>query len=111
MTLDNSGLGDLDGVERRRRASGKQYLEFLRVASMSAGLYALAAGSEDPQSPHREDELYYVAQGRAKFRAGADERTVGPGSLLFVAAGVAHRFYDITEDLQILVFFAPAEKE
>jgi mannose-6-phosphate isomerase-like protein (cupin superfamily) len=111
MTREDSGLGDLEAVERRRRESGKRYLEFLRVASMSAGLYALPAGSEDPQSPHREDELYYVAQGRAKFRAGADERTVGPGSLLFVAAGVAHRFYEITEDLQILVFFAPPERE
>jgi mannose-6-phosphate isomerase-like protein (cupin superfamily) len=111
MTSENSGLSDLKTVERRRRESGKRYQEFLRVASMSAGLYVLAAGSEDPQSPHREDELYYVAQGRAKFRAGADERAVEPGSLLYVAAGVAHRFYDITEELQILVFFAPAERE
>jgi mannose-6-phosphate isomerase-like protein (cupin superfamily) len=111
MTSENSGLSDLETVERRRRESGKRYQEFLRVASMSAGLYVLAAGSEDPQSPHREDELYYVAQGRAKFRAGADERAVEPGSLLYVAAGVAHRFYDITEELQILVFFAPAERE
>lgn len=111
MTRENGEFTDLDTVERRRRQSGKRYEEFLRVASMSAGLYALAAGSEDPQSPHREDELYYVASGRAKFRAGADERAVGPGSLLFVAAGVAHRFYDITEDLQILVLFAPAEAE
>ncbi len=111
MTLEHSGLTDLDAVERRRRESGKRYQEFLRVASMSAGLYALAAGSEDPQSPHAEDEMYYVTCGRARFRAGTGERAVGPGSLLFVAAGVVHRFYDITEDLQVLVFFAPAEKE
>jgi mannose-6-phosphate isomerase-like protein (cupin superfamily) len=109
MTSASSRFSDLEAVELRRRESGKPYFEFLREASMSAGLYALAAGSEDLQSPHSEDELYYVARGRAKFRAGADERTVGPGSLLYVAAGVAHRFYDITEDLRILVFFAPAE--
>jgi mannose-6-phosphate isomerase-like protein (cupin superfamily) len=76
---------------------------------MSAGVYALPAGGEDPQSPHREDELYYVTRGRAKFFAGAEHREVAAGSLIFVAAGVAHRFYDITEDLQLLVFFAPAE--
>ncbi len=85
------------------------YFEFLRVVSMSAGVYALPSGGEDRQSPHREDELYYVARGRAKFCAGADERDVAPGSLIFVAAGVTHRFYEITEDLQLLVFFAPAE--
>jgi mannose-6-phosphate isomerase-like protein (cupin superfamily) len=110
MPLEPRELSDLDAVERRRQASGKRYEEFLRVASMSAGVYALAAGSEDPQSPHHEDELYYVVRGKAKFRAGADERAVAPGSLLFVAAGVAHRFYDITEDLQVLVLFAPAER-
>jgi hypothetical protein len=29
--------------------------------------------------------------------------------MLFVAAEVEHRFYDISEELAILVFFAPAE--
>jgi len=102
-------LTDLAAVERQRGASGQRYLEFLRVASMSAGLYVLAAGSVDPQSPHREDELYYVVRGRARFRAGDEDRGVDPGSVIFVSARVPHRFYDITEDLQVLVFFAPAE--
>jgi mannose-6-phosphate isomerase-like protein (cupin superfamily) len=109
MSREFSALPDLQTVEQLRRKSGKSYLEFLRVVSMSAGVYALPAHGEDPQSPHLEDELYYVTQGRAKFSAGAEERDVAPGSLIFVAAGVAHRFYDITEDLQLLVFFAPAE--
>jgi quercetin dioxygenase-like cupin family protein len=76
---------------------------------MSAGLYVLAAGGEDTQSPHREDELYYVIRGKARFSAATDDRAVKAGSLIFVAAEVTHRFYDITEDLQVLVFFAPAE--
>jgi hypothetical protein len=42
------------------RASGNLYLEFLRVSAFSMGLYALAAGSVDPQHPHTEDEVYYV---------------------------------------------------
>jgi quercetin dioxygenase-like cupin family protein len=56
-----------------------------------------------------EDELYYVIRGKARFRAAEDDRAVAAGSLIFVAAKVQHRFYDITEDLQVLVFFAPAE--
>jgi quercetin dioxygenase-like cupin family protein len=109
MTSPIRALTDLQTVDQLRRESGTSYLEFLRVVSMSAGLYALPAGGEDPQSPHREDELYYVTRGRAKFFAGAEERDVAAGSLIFVAAGVTHRFYDITEDLHLLVFFAPAE--
>ena len=93
----------------QREKLGKRYLEFLRVPAMSAGVYVLPAGNVDPQNPHNEDELYYVVSGRARMRAGSDDREVGPGNLIFVAAKVEHRFYDIVEPLTVLVFFAPAE--
>ena len=100
---------EVPDIERQRAHSGKLYQEFLRVPAMSAGLYVLAAGAADPQRPHHEDEMYYVIRGRARFRAGDEDREVGAGSVLFVAARVEHRFYDITEELAVLVFFAPAE--
>ncbi len=84
-------------------------MEFLRVPAMSAGVYTLAAGATDPQKPHKEDEMYYVVRGRARMRVGAEDRAVSPGSVIFVAAEVPHRFYDIAEELMVLVFFAPAE--
>ncbi|MCW5851967.1 MAG: cupin domain-containing protein [Anaerolineae bacterium] len=90
-------------------ASGKLYLEFLRVPSMSLGLYALPAGGRDPQQPHTEDEVYYIIRGQGQIRVGDEDRPVGPGSTVFVAATVEHRFHSITENLLILVFFAPAE--
>jgi mannose-6-phosphate isomerase-like protein (cupin superfamily) len=76
---------------------------------MSAGLYVLPAGSADPQKPHHEDEMYYVIRGRARFKAGTEDRDVSAGSVIFVAAEVEHRFYDVTEELAVLVCFAPAE--
>src|SRR3712207_9108288 len=85
------------------------YLEFLRVPSLSVGLYALPAGAADPQQPHTEDEVYHVVGGRARIRVGAEDRAVEAGTVVFVAAGVEHRFYAIEEDLTVLVFFAPAE--
>jgi len=96
-------------VDQQRAESGQFYREFLRVPAMSAGLYVLSAGSIDPQSPHHQDELYYVVRGRGRFRAGGQETEVSAGSLLFVAAEVEHKFYDIEEELSVLVFFAPAE--
>jgi quercetin dioxygenase-like cupin family protein len=96
-------------LEQLRAKSGKRYYEFLRVPAMSAGLYRLAAGTSDPQKPHNEDELYYVLKGRAFMRAGDEDRTVSEGSVIFVAAGVEHRFYEIAEELSVLVFFGPAE--
>jgi len=96
-------------IDRQRAAGGKLYREFLRVPTMSAGLYVLAAGATDSQRPHHEDEMYYVVRGRARFRAGDEDQEVSAGSVLFVAAEVEHRFYDIAEELAVLVFFAPAE--
>jgi quercetin dioxygenase-like cupin family protein len=99
----------LNEIDAQRAESSKLYREFLRVASMSAGLYVLAAGATDPQRPHHEDEMYYVVRGRARFRAGAEDRGVSAGTVLFVAAEIEHRFCDIKEELAVLVFFAPAE--
>jgi mannose-6-phosphate isomerase-like protein (cupin superfamily) len=89
--------------------TGRSYLEFLRADTLSMGLYALPAGAVDRQQPHAENEVYYVLQGRARFKAGDEDRAVEPGTLLFVPAHQPHRFHGITEDLTLLVFFAPAE--
>jgi mannose-6-phosphate isomerase-like protein (cupin superfamily) len=72
-------------------------------------VYFLPAGGTDPQKPHREDEIYYVVQGQGMVRVGEEEQAVGPGAVLFVPAGVAHQFHTITEELTLLVVFAPAE--
>ena len=100
---------DIAQLEGLRTKTGKSYLEFLRVPSLSAGVYVLAAGSTDNQKPHREDEMYYVVRGRARTRVGGDEQAVAAGSIIFVAANVKHDFFEITEELVVLVFFAPAE--
>ena len=97
--------------EASRRSLGKRYSEFLRVPAMSAGIYVLPAGGVDTQSPHQQDEMYYVVRGRARMCAGPEDQAVSEGSIIFVAARVEHRFYEITEELRVLVFFAPAESE
>jgi mannose-6-phosphate isomerase-like protein (cupin superfamily) len=101
----------IDDLSRQRGESGKLYLEFLRVPAMSAGVYVLSKGSTDPQKPHREDEMYYVVRGRAWMQIGNDHTEVRAGSVIFVEAELEHRFYDITEELEVLAFFAPAEQE
>jgi mannose-6-phosphate isomerase-like protein (cupin superfamily) len=78
---------------------------------MSAGLYVLAAGATDAQKPHHEDEMYYVVRGRARMKTGSEDAEVRAGSVIFVEAEAQHRFYDIQEELEVLVFFAPAEQE
>ena len=104
---------DVPSLEEARaevqRRTGELYLEFLRRDSMSCGLYVLGAGADDPQEPHQEDEVYLVLAGRARLEVAGRDLPVGPGSVLFVARTVPHRFHAITERLSVLVLFAPAE--
>lgn len=105
-----SGAGwTFEAVAAQTKGDGRPYHEFLRVDSMSAGVYVLAPGATDGQSPHREDEIYLVVRGRARFRQGDDEQEVGPGSVLFVPAGKRHAFYDVAEELVTFVAFSPPE--
>ena len=93
----------------QRETSNKLYLEFLKVPDLSMGLYVLPAGGKDPQSPHTEDEVYYIASGRAQILVAEENHHVRTGSIVYVPKNIAHRFHSIEEDLTVLVFFAPAE--
>ena len=99
---------DLEDIKQTFKGEPVEYLEFLRVPALSCGLYSLAAGSTDMQSPHDEDEVYVVLTGKARMRLGNEERSVGPGSLLYVGATTDHSFFEIEEDMTLLVFFASA---
>ncbi len=101
----------IEDLSALRAKNGRHYFEFLRVPAMSAGLYALPAGGTDPQKPHQEDEMYYVVRGRARMQIATEQMEVRAGSILFVEARAEHKFYDIEEELEVLVFFAPAERE
>lgn len=96
-------------LRQHQELDGHPYLEFLREASMSAGLYVLPAGGVDRQQPHTEDEIYIVMTGAARFTAGEALRDVEAGDILFVPAGVPHRFHDVTQELRLAVVFAPPE--
>lgn len=101
---------EYDDVVRGRIESGNAYLQFINKTTLSLGLYMLPAGAEDPQSPHAEDEVYYIVSGRGTVEVAGELRPVQAGSIVYVAREVEHRFLDITEDLSILVFFAPEHR-
>ena len=101
---------DIKEILQQADDDGERYLEFLRVPALSMGHYQLNAGEEDPQTPHKQDEVYYVIGGKAHFQMGDEVQDVSAGAIIYVPAEEAHKFLDIEEDLQVLVFFAPAEE-
>ena len=100
---------ELTELLSRHDASRDAYFEFLRVPDLSMGIYVLPAGGTDPQSPHTEDEVYYVVRGKAEVRVSEEDRPVHAGSIIYVPKNVVHRFHSIREDLVVLVLFSPAE--
>ncbi len=96
-------------LRAEQMVAGRPYLEFLRRERLSAGLYVLEAGDDDPQQPHAEDEIYHVLEGQAVLEVATEQRPVKPGSVVFVGAGLEHRFHSVASRLAVLVVFAPPE--
>ena len=106
MTESTWQVFDLAEIQGKLKGEAVEYLEFLNVPALNCGIYFLAAGSTDMQAPHDEDEVYIVMSGKARMRLGNEQRNVGPGSLLYISATTEHSFFEIEEDMTLLVIFA-----
>ena len=99
----------LDEALERIAARGGQPKPFevmLNHGSARIGVYA-PRGS-DPQLPHDQDEVYIVARGSGVFLNGSTRASFGPGDMLFVPAGVIHRFESFSDDFAVwVVFYGP----
>ena len=92
-----------DSLTRLPGPEGERFVELFKHGTLSVELYA--PRGHDPQSPHTRDEVYAVVQGSGRFQNGPERHRFGPGDVLFVPAGVEHRFEDFTDDLVVWVFF------
>jgi mannose-6-phosphate isomerase-like protein (cupin superfamily) len=109
VTAEEAGaVFHLEELVQRAQGSGGPYLEFLRRASLSAGIYRLLPGEADRQRPHGEDEIYYVIEGDGVVEIAGERSAVSTGDTIYVARGVEHRFHDYPRGLTLLVLFAPA---
>ncbi|MEL0081799.1 MAG: cupin domain-containing protein [Gammaproteobacteria bacterium] len=99
---------NLDELIARAHTGDADYQEFIHEPTMSCGIYHLKAGSTDMQGYHDEDEVYVVLEGKGRLRVGDDDQPVKPGAVLFVRASEDHAFFEIEEDMTMLVLFAAA---
>ncbi len=97
-----------DVAALRKEVAGPEprYYEFLAGRGLTGGVYRLPAGSHDLQTPHLEDEVYVVLDGKACLRMGDTERDIEPGQVLFIPANTRHAFVKITADLTLLAVFS-----
>ena len=97
---------ELQDLVSKLENDGGYFLDFLKVRDLEAGIIVLRPGEEDTQEPHPVDELYYVIEGGGLVELGKRRRPVKKGSIVFVPAGMHHRFYGNSEDLVVLYVFA-----
>lgn len=100
---------ELADLAARLKKQGGYYLDFLRVRNLEAGIIVLRPDEADTQEPHPEDELYYVIKGSGSMELGKKKIGVKEGSIVFVPAGLHHRFFGNTTDLVVLYMFAGKE--
>ena len=95
LTINNA-LQSLQGAQ-------EPFKELFRHGSLSVEIYK--PEKEDLQKPHTRDEIYVIASGSGVFVNGQAKQNFEQGEVLFVPAGVIHRFEEFTNDFSTWVFF------
>jgi mannose-6-phosphate isomerase-like protein (cupin superfamily) len=98
---------DIAGVKERLAAGTGGYEIVHRSPGLEIGVYVLVAPEPDRQSPHEDDEVYVVLEGRGTLEVEGAKVELREGHAVFVPAGAEHRFVGY-EQLSVLVIF---EKE
>ena len=102
-TLDERRVTVAEAIARLPGPEGERFAPVLEHGNLLVEIYA--PRGHDPQTPHTRDEVYVVIAGEGAFVNGPRRERFGPGDVLFVPAGVVHRFEDFTDDLAVWVFF------
>jgi mannose-6-phosphate isomerase-like protein (cupin superfamily) len=96
-------LQRLPGRASEKWPTGERFVTALAHGSMSVELYAPVG--DDPQTPHAQDELYFIHSGSGVLVIAGERHAFAPGSCFFVPAGVEHRFEGFTDDFATWVVF------
>jgi mannose-6-phosphate isomerase-like protein (cupin superfamily) len=59
----------------------------------------------DRQTPHLKDEIYVIVSGESRFFRNGEYLSCKKIDILFVPAGMEHRFEDFTDDFATWVIF------
>jgi mannose-6-phosphate isomerase-like protein (cupin superfamily) len=107
--LSDGKVYELSQLVTRLENEGGYFMDFLKTRNLEAGIIVLHPNEADTQEPHSDDELYYVISGNAWMEMGKKKIEVKEGSIIFIPAGLRHRFYGNSKDLFVLYVFAAKE--
>jgi mannose-6-phosphate isomerase-like protein (cupin superfamily) len=90
-------------AEQLNAEEGKRFSVLMRHGTMSIEYYA--PKEIDLQKPHLQDEIYIIATGSGTFIRQDKKVLFGEGDVLFVPAGMEHRFEEFSNDFATWVIF------
>ena len=96
-------LARLPGPVSEKWPDGQRFVSGLAHGTMSVELYA--PRGTDGQTPHVQDELYFILQGAGEIVIAGERQACQPGDAFFVAAGAEHRFENFSNDFATWVVF------
>lgn len=96
-----------EALARLPGAAGERYATVLEFGALAVEIYA--PRGTDPQTPHTRDEVYVVMAGTGWFVRGSERHRFAPGDVLYVPAGVPHRFQQFTDDLTVWAILCPPQ--
>ena len=82
---------------------GERFARAFAHGSMSVEFYAPMG--RDPQTPHTQDELYFIHAGSGEIVIAGERHACTPGDVFFVAASIEHRFENFSPDFSTWVVF------
>jgi len=92
-----------EAVKRLPGPQQENVVTLFEHGSLVVKLYA--PRGRDSQTPHSRDEVYVIAQGAGEFVCEGVRQSFVPHDVLFVPAGIEHRFENFSEDFAAWVFF------
>ena len=96
LTVDNA-------LSKLGQAGGSEFITLFLHGSLQVEIYK--PKGIDRQQPHGRDEIYVVISGSGTFLLGSERQPFEEGEVLFVPAGIVHRFENFTDDFATWVFF------
>ena len=96
---------DLSTYLEKIKTGSSYFHTFINRDSLAAGVLVLQSGEEDMQTPHENDEVYYIISGNGFLKIKDKDYKVSKDKLFFVAKNVEHCFHGNTKELKVLYFF------
>jgi mannose-6-phosphate isomerase-like protein (cupin superfamily) len=101
--MEKFAISVAEAADQLQREKDKRFTVMMRDGNMSVEYFA--PEEIDTQQPHTQDELDMIISGQSEFFRNGEIINCSEGDVLFVPAGMEHRFINFSKDFATWVIF------